>query len=160
MHENIRTFKAATVEDALAQIRREMGFDAVVVETKQVERRSLLPWVASRHEVEVRAARVPAQRRAQAERQSSSPRTLAAHSATASATMEHPRSRVPLSADLRPLPTLADQPAPPRNRITTSELSFAESPACATRIDLPTPRKPRPAVSNSSSTGAESTTSK
>ena len=149
MPENIRTFKAATVEDALAQIRREMGFDAVVVETRRIQRRSLLPWVASRHEVEVKAARVPTQRRAQVERQSSSPRTLAAHAATASATMELSRPRLPLSADLAPPPELLDQLASPRNRIAASELPPAESSARATRL-VPSARpESRPPTSNS-----------
>ena len=137
MHDNIRTFKAATVEDALAQIRREMGFDAVVVETKKVARRSLLPWVASRHEVEVKVARVSAERRASSKRQSpgtqlqavptTTPKTLAAMlaharqtvvtdgaslSITASVTTEPPRPRTPLLADPAPPPSLPDQPIP------------------------------------------------
>lgn len=136
MHENIRTFKAATVEDALAQIRREMGFDAVVVETKQVERRSLLPWVATRHEVEVKAARGTVKRRAKTERQHSdararavqttTPKTLAetkaqalqatlvqsANSATALTTNDPSFRKSPLSTDLAPPPELLDQPKP------------------------------------------------
>ena len=172
MHENIRTFKAATVEDALAQIRREMGFDAIVVETKQIERRSLLPWVGSRHEVEVKAARVPAQRRTQAERQSSDTRTLVAqstthkilaetkartrpvaasarsiNSTTASITIELPSSRSLVSSNLAPPPELLDQPTPSRNRITTNELPPVEPLGITPRIDLPTRREPRPPIS-------------
>lgn len=62
MNSPVRTFKAATIEDALAQIRREMGLDAVIVETRQVERKSLLPWKASQNEFEVKATRTPKQR--------------------------------------------------------------------------------------------------
>ena len=157
MHENIRTFKAATVEDALAQIRREMGFDAIVVETKQIERRSLLPWVASRHEVEVKAARVPAQQRAQTERQSTGARTLAAgatlhetvadtrtlsrkttasaqraSSTTASATIVPPRSSSLLSSDLAPPPSLLDQPRP----LTIKSGTFPSGAASAPRFSV------------------------
>jgi flagellar biosynthesis protein FlhF len=77
MPDNIRTFKAATVEDALAQIRREMGHDAVVVETKQIARRSLLPWCTSRQEFEVTAAQKSEKRRSRSKRRSSETQTSA-----------------------------------------------------------------------------------
>lgn len=57
MTESIRTFRAANVADALAQIRREMGLNAVVIDTREVTRNSLLPWVSPRREVEVTAKR-------------------------------------------------------------------------------------------------------
>jgi len=101
MQTHIRTFTAPTVEDALAQIRREMGFDAVVVETKQVERRGLMPWSASRHEFEVKAARIPAQRRTRADGQTAETFTLPAI-ATAIETQETPRSNVPSTINVSP----------------------------------------------------------
>ncbi len=167
MHDNIRTFKAATVEDALAQIRREMGFDAVVVETKRVARRSLLPWCSSRLEVEVKATRASEQRRASSRRQTSRtqsqsvaatpPRTLAATlahsrqvavsdsdsgSAVVSATAVVARPRRPLSADLAPPPSLLDQAGPVPDRIATSERPPAELPLRRARLATPVSREP------------------
>ena len=56
MADNIRSFRAASVEDALAQIRREMGHEAVVVETKQLSGRGLFSWFGSQSEVQVTAS--------------------------------------------------------------------------------------------------------
>ncbi len=56
MSDNIRSFRAASVEDALAQIRREMGHEAVVVETKPLAKRGLFSWFATQSEVEVTAS--------------------------------------------------------------------------------------------------------
>ncbi|MBC8116350.1 MAG: flagellar biosynthesis protein FlhF, partial [Candidatus Saccharimonas sp.] len=151
-----RTFKAATVDDALAQIRREMGLDAVVVETKRVARRSLLPWCSSRQEVEVKATRAPVPRRAASSHQSSgtktravaatSPKTLSAamaHSrqATASATTELARPRRPLAADLAPPPSLLSESGPAQNRIAPNEVPPAELPVHRPRIVPPVRRE-------------------
>ena len=56
MADNIRSFRAASVEDALAQIRREMGHEAVVVETKQLAQRGLFSWFGAQSEVQVTAS--------------------------------------------------------------------------------------------------------
>ena len=63
MSDNIRSFRAASVEDALAQIRREMGHEAVVVETKQLTKRGLFSWFATQAEVEVTASVARSSRR-------------------------------------------------------------------------------------------------
>lgn len=57
MNQTVRTFRAASAEEAMAQIRREMGLDAQVVEVKDVSRRGLLSWFSSRQVVEVTATR-------------------------------------------------------------------------------------------------------
>ena len=57
MSHPIRTFRAATAEDALAQMRRELGVDAVVVEVKQVSAGGLFGWFSSRQTFEVTASR-------------------------------------------------------------------------------------------------------
>ena len=56
MADNIRSFRAASVADALAQIRREMGHEAVVVETKQLAQRGLFSWFGAQSEVQVTAS--------------------------------------------------------------------------------------------------------
>ena len=55
MSHQVRTFRAATAEDALAQMRRELGVDAVVVEVKQVAAGGLFGWLSSRQTFEVTA---------------------------------------------------------------------------------------------------------
>jgi flagellar biosynthesis protein FlhF len=57
MNDNVRIFRAATIEDALAQVRREMGVEAVVVETRNVASRGMFAWLSSQQEVEVIASR-------------------------------------------------------------------------------------------------------
>lgn len=52
----VRTFRAASMKDALAIIRREMGSDAVILESRDLPaRRRLLPWLKSPAVVEVTA---------------------------------------------------------------------------------------------------------
>ena len=63
MSNTVRTFRAATADEALAQVRREMGMDAVVVEVKQVLSRGLFAWFASRQQFEVKATRAAASQR-------------------------------------------------------------------------------------------------
>lgn len=57
MSHPIRTFRATTADEALAQVRRELGVDAVVVEVKQVARGGLFGWLSSRQTFEVTASR-------------------------------------------------------------------------------------------------------
>lgn len=68
MSQTIRTFRAATSDEALAQVRREMGLDAVIVEVKQVAAGGLFGWLSSRSQFEVKAHRAaPTQTRSKAE---------------------------------------------------------------------------------------------
>ena len=73
MPDNIRSFRAASVADALAQIRREMGHEAVVVETKQLARRGLFSWFAAQAEVQVTASVAASTSIAKPSRRSSRP---------------------------------------------------------------------------------------
>jgi flagellar biosynthesis protein FlhF len=57
MSNTIRTFRAATTDEALAQVRREMGLDAVIVEVKQVAKTGLFSWLSAKPQVEVKAQR-------------------------------------------------------------------------------------------------------
>ncbi len=53
---DVRTFKAASMQEALNQVRQEMGSDAVILQTRQVPgRKSLLPWSKSEEEFEITA---------------------------------------------------------------------------------------------------------
>ena len=49
----IRTFKAQSMQEALAIVRRELGSDAVILNTRQVTHRRLLPFLKKRQQVEV-----------------------------------------------------------------------------------------------------------
>lgn len=65
MNNSIRTFRAASTDEAVSQIRREMGVEAIVLEVKQVSARGLFGWLSSRREVEVTASMPAASQRSQ-----------------------------------------------------------------------------------------------
>lgn len=51
----IKTFKADSMQQALAIVRQELGTDAVILNTRQITHRRLLPFLKKRQEVEVTA---------------------------------------------------------------------------------------------------------
>ncbi len=51
----IKTFKAESMQAALAIVRRELGSDAVILNTRQISHRRLIPFLKKRQEVEVTA---------------------------------------------------------------------------------------------------------
>lgn len=51
----IKTFRAASMQEALTLVRRELGMDAVILHTRQVRHRRLLPFFKAREEVEITA---------------------------------------------------------------------------------------------------------
>jgi len=51
----IKTFKAESMQEALAIVRRELGSDAVILNTRQISHRRLIPFLKRRQEVEVTA---------------------------------------------------------------------------------------------------------
>ncbi len=51
----IKTFKANSMQEALAIVRQELGTDAVILNTRQIAHRRLLPFLKKRQEVEVTA---------------------------------------------------------------------------------------------------------
>jgi flagellar biosynthesis protein FlhF len=55
MSNNIRTFRAATADEAMAQVRRELGLEAVVFEVNKVPAGGLFGWLSSRPRYEVKA---------------------------------------------------------------------------------------------------------
>lgn len=57
MTADVRTYKAPNLQAALDIVRTELGPDAVILHTRQLETRRLWPWSARRSEVEVIAGR-------------------------------------------------------------------------------------------------------
>lgn len=51
----IRTFRARNMQEALDRVRRELGSDAVILHTKQITQRRLLPWGKPKQQVEITA---------------------------------------------------------------------------------------------------------
>ena len=52
---DVRTFRAPTMQAALDLVRRELGSDALILHTRQVSKRRLLPWSKPIQEVEITA---------------------------------------------------------------------------------------------------------
>jgi flagellar biosynthesis protein FlhF len=52
----VKTFRAATMYEALALVRRELGADAAVLHTREVRRRRLFGWVPGSLEIEITAS--------------------------------------------------------------------------------------------------------
>lgn len=52
---DVKTFTAETMQDALQQVRDTLGPDAVIVHTRQVPIKSYLPWQKKKHETEITA---------------------------------------------------------------------------------------------------------
>lgn len=50
---NVRTYRAATLHDALNLVRRELGSDAIILSTRDAPVRRRFPWQRPRHEAEV-----------------------------------------------------------------------------------------------------------
>jgi len=53
---DVRTFRAATMREALDLVRQELGSDALILHTRQVSRRRFLPWRKPIRHVEVTAS--------------------------------------------------------------------------------------------------------
>ena len=52
---DVRTFRAATMQDALDLVRNELGSDAVILHTREITHRRLLPFRRPRREIEITA---------------------------------------------------------------------------------------------------------
>jgi len=55
MTTEVKIFKAATMQDALDLVRKELGSEAVILHTRQVSERRFLPWKKSKPVVEITA---------------------------------------------------------------------------------------------------------
>ena len=52
---DVRTYRAATIHEALRLLESDLGRDAVILHTRQIETRGWLPWTRVREEVEITA---------------------------------------------------------------------------------------------------------
>ena len=52
---DIRTYRATTIHQALQMVEEELGREAVILHTRQIEQRRWLPWQNVQEEVEVTA---------------------------------------------------------------------------------------------------------
>ncbi len=52
---DVKTFRAKSMQEALAIVRRELGADAVVLHTRHITQRRLLPFLKAKEEVEITA---------------------------------------------------------------------------------------------------------
>ncbi len=59
MNRDIRVYRAATLDDALEQAYRELGTEATILHTRQIEHRSWLPFGRTSSEVEITATSQP-----------------------------------------------------------------------------------------------------
>jgi len=55
MTTEVKIYRATTMQEALDLVRKELGSEAVILHTRQISRRRLLPWKKSKQEVEITA---------------------------------------------------------------------------------------------------------
>ena len=55
MTTEVKIYRAATMQEALDLVRNELGSEAVILHTRQISQRRLLPWKKSKSEVEITA---------------------------------------------------------------------------------------------------------
>lgn len=103
------------MQEALAIVRRELGSDAVILNTRQVTRRRLLPFLKKRQEVEVTAGVSTESRQAPLSMTPSAPQPAVARSGpTQPATMPSPFAQSPVQKAAQPsLPPTTEQASPP-----------------------------------------------
>jgi len=54
---DVRTYRAATMQEALALVRRELGPSAAVLHTREVRGKGLLSWIPAKRQIEVTASK-------------------------------------------------------------------------------------------------------
>jgi len=156
MNTEVRTFTAESMQRALDIVREEMGSDAVILHTRQVSKRRMLPWLKSREEVEITAGTGVNVRTVNAQAATSSASSTTATATPAVATK--PARRFLNADDLAPPPQLlkADmssattpRPAVPvATRSTTPASTATPKPAAAATLK-PLTRAPMPARADS-----------
>lgn len=80
----VKTFRAASMQEALAMVRRELGLEAVILHTRQVTQRRFLPFLKPREEVEITAG-VSLEPQVEMERAHAMTASVASSSATSTA---------------------------------------------------------------------------
>ena len=125
MSDNIRSFRAASVADALAQIRREMGHEAVVVETKQLAQRGLFSWFGAQSEVQVTASVGTSNHRSsKSQRSAGSPPLVMQPTTQGTVAAAAAQARRSVTAPTLPAPA---QASPERSRAVVEQLEIAGS---------------------------------
>jgi flagellar biosynthesis protein FlhF len=95
MKHRIHTFRAATMDEAMELVRRELGEEAVVLESKEIAIRRLLPWPAIHQEIEVSTQRASSRKSSASQNRdqktpSAAPRTIQTLAEKMSATIVEP----------------------------------------------------------------------
>ncbi len=104
MSSAIRTFRAGSMDEALDLVRRELGSSAVVVESKTIATRRLLPWPSSRNEIEVSARPVAINAEPVATRTSEPKRSVTPRIVRTLAEVDSIRKSLLASVDRPPVP--------------------------------------------------------
>jgi flagellar biosynthesis protein FlhF len=55
---DVKTFRAASLQEALSVVRREMGEEALILNTRQVSKKRFIPWLRAKQQIEVTASLV------------------------------------------------------------------------------------------------------
>ena len=129
----IKTFKAESMQEALAIVRRELGSDAVILNTRQITHRRLLPFLKKRQEVEVTAG-VSVGTRLSPEA-ASRPSVVAAHPGAGSFSAEVSDNAAVLNAPAR-TNRLPPEPVPSQPVVsTTPDTPLAKAAALAMELE-------------------------
>lgn len=119
---DVRTFRAATMHEALTMVRRELGPQAAILHTREVQTRRLFGWLAGPRQIEVTAANevnVPSRL---------PPRTA--------------KVKKPESAALPPAPSTLAAPLPEAMQTQLSELQAMVKQLCRKSEDRGVPDLP------------------
>lgn len=118
MSSDIRIFTAESMDAALELVRRDLGSDAIILHTRQIEKRRLLPWPRVIQEVEITAG-VGVKLKSSSARPMPEPEPVAA---------EPVRSSEPIAPPSRPHEDLAPPPVllPGRTTIAARSRRHAE----------------------------------
>ena len=122
----VRTFKAATMQQALNLVRQELGAEAVILHTRQVAQRRFLPWKKLDEQVEITAGlgvniRHPAGRLRLQRRSAASARTAETRPVKSQPINPQP-------APVKPLPAKRPSPAVTPVTMALSELAKSTNP--------------------------------
>lgn len=154
MTTEVRTFQAASMQEALELVRRELGQEAVILHTRQMEKRRLLPWQRPIPVVEITAG-LGVNVRPVA-------RVANRTEAVTAAPVSTPRAaRTPRTQDelLAPPPDLMPKPSRPTQRVSVDTLppnaSVSTRKPCENKSGvLPTVARPAPHRRDAGATGA------
>ncbi|MEO1997526.1 MAG: hypothetical protein ABGZ17_19885, partial [Planctomycetaceae bacterium] len=132
---DVRTIRADSMQEALTLVRQEMGADAVILHTRQVDERTRLPWRKKRRRVEITAGQgvnVPSVIASRSRRVSAAPSATVSRSPGAALSQPSPRLLTTPTASL-PAPTLPTAPLRAASPPVTPLTRGPEQPPHATQ---------------------------